>query len=72
MNSHKNARLTYVRRIEMVRVITQRGLSVPRAACAHARMRAWRERANRVQFLRDAVTFVIPMMAAPRGLSRGV
>jgi transposase InsO family protein len=35
MNSHKNARLTYVRRIEMVRDITQRGLSVPQAACAH-------------------------------------
>jgi len=35
MNSHKNARLTYVRRIEMVRDINQRGLSVPQAACAH-------------------------------------
>jgi transposase InsO family protein len=35
MNSHKNARLTYVRRIEMVRDLAQRGLSVPRAACAH-------------------------------------
>jgi transposase len=34
MNSHKNARLTYVRRLEMVRDITQRGLSVPQAACA--------------------------------------
>ena len=35
MNSHKNARLTYVRRIEMIQDITQRGLSVPRAAAAH-------------------------------------
>ena len=35
MNSHKNARLTYVRRIEMVRDITQHGLSVPQAALAH-------------------------------------
>jgi transposase InsO family protein len=35
MNSHKNARLTYVRRMEMVLDITQRGLSVPQAACAH-------------------------------------
>jgi transposase InsO family protein len=35
MNSHKNARLTYVRRIEMVQDITQRGLSVPQAAHAH-------------------------------------
>ena len=31
MNSHKNARLTYVRRIEMVQDITQRGLSAPQA-----------------------------------------
>ena len=35
MNSHKNARLTYVRRIEMIQDITRRGLSVPRAAAAH-------------------------------------
>ena len=35
MDSHKNARLTYVRRIEMVQDITRRGLSVPRAAAAH-------------------------------------
>jgi transposase InsO family protein len=35
MNSHKNARLTYARRIEMVHDITQRGLSVPQAALAH-------------------------------------
>jgi transposase InsO family protein len=35
MNSHKNARLTYVRRIEMVLDITERGVSVPRAALAH-------------------------------------
>ena len=35
MDSHKNARLTYVRRIEMVQDITQRGLSVPQAAAAH-------------------------------------
>jgi len=35
MNSHKNARLTFARRIEMVQDITQRGLSVPEAASAH-------------------------------------
>lgn len=35
MDSHKNARLTYVRRIEMVQDITRRGLSVPQAAAAH-------------------------------------
>ena len=35
MNTHKNARLTYARRIEMVCDITLRGLSVPRAAAAH-------------------------------------
>jgi leucine-zipper of insertion element IS481 len=35
MNSHKNARLTYVRRIEMVQDVTRRRLSVPQAAAAH-------------------------------------
>ena len=35
MNSHKNARLTYARRIEMVHDITRGGLSVPQAAQAH-------------------------------------
>ena len=35
MNTHKNARLTYVRRIEMVHDIAKQGLSVPQAALAH-------------------------------------
>jgi len=35
MNSHKNARLTYARRMELVEDITQRGLSQCRAAAAH-------------------------------------
>ena len=35
MNSHKNARLTFARRIEMVHDITVRGLSVPEAAATH-------------------------------------
>jgi transposase InsO family protein len=34
MNTHKNARLTFARRIEMVQDITERGLSVPQAAAA--------------------------------------
>jgi len=35
MNTHKNARLTYARRIEMVQDVTQRGLSPAGAAVAH-------------------------------------
>ena len=35
MNTHKNARLTYVRRLEMVQDITKRGLSASEAALAH-------------------------------------
>ena len=35
MNSHKNARLTFLRRLEMVEDITQRGLSASDAAVAH-------------------------------------
>jgi len=35
MNSHKNARLTYARRMELVEDITQRGLSPCKAAVAH-------------------------------------
>ncbi|WP_395687528.1 IS481 family transposase [Caenimonas koreensis] len=35
MNTHKNARLTYLRRLEMVQDITKRGLSASQAALAH-------------------------------------
>lgn len=35
MNTHKNARLTYLRRLEMVQDITVRGLPASDAACAH-------------------------------------
>ena len=35
MNSHKNARLTYVRRLQMVLEVIQGRASVPRAARSH-------------------------------------
>ena len=35
MNTHKNARLTYVRRLEMVQDITERGLAASEAAAKH-------------------------------------
>lgn len=35
MNSHKNARLTFARRVEMIHDITQRGLNISAAALAH-------------------------------------
>ena len=35
MNIHKNARLTFARRLEMVQDVTQRGLSHAAAAAAH-------------------------------------
>lgn len=35
MNTHKNARLTYLRRLEMIHDMTQRGLSAVEAATAH-------------------------------------
>jgi len=35
MNSHKHARLTFARRLEMVRQMTVQGLSAPQAAAAH-------------------------------------
>jgi transposase InsO family protein len=59
MNSHKNARLTFARRIEMVHDITERGLSVAQAAVAHGvtapTARKWFERylANGVDALKD-------------------
>ena len=59
MNSHKNARLTFARRIEMVHDITERGLSVPQAAAAHGvaapTARKWFERylADGVDALKD-------------------
>ena len=35
MNTHKNARLTYLRRLEMVRDLTEGGLSASEAGCKH-------------------------------------
>ena len=35
MNSHKNARLTFARRVEMIHDITQRGLNISAAALRH-------------------------------------
>ena len=35
MNTHKNARLTYLRRLEMVQDITERGMSAAEAAARH-------------------------------------
>jgi transposase-like protein len=35
MNSHKHARLTYARRLEMVRQMTEQGFSAGQAALAH-------------------------------------
>jgi transposase len=35
MNTHKNARLTYLRRLEMVQDITERGLSAAQAGRSH-------------------------------------
>ena len=35
MNTHKNARLTYARRLEMVQDITERGDSIADAAASH-------------------------------------
>ena len=36
MNTHKNARLTFARRLEMVQDITERGVSQAAAAMAQA------------------------------------
>ena len=48
MNTHKNARLTYLRRLEMVQDITERGLSASEAAAKHgvsaATARKWHGR----------------------------
>ena len=35
MNTHKNARLTYLRRLEMVQDLTEGGLSAAEAGCKH-------------------------------------
>lgn len=48
MNAHKNARLTYLRRLEMVQDITERGLATSEAAANHgvsaATARKWHAR----------------------------
>jgi len=59
MNTHKHARLTFLRRLEMVEDITKRGLSAAEAAAAHGvssvTARKWLGRylANGVQALAD-------------------
>ena len=59
MNTHKNARLTFVRRLEMVQDITKRGLSASQAAAVQGvtavTARKWLGRylANGVEGLAD-------------------
>ena len=74
MNSHKNARLTYARRIELVRDIIERGLSVSQAAAAHGvtppTARKWYQRflAQGVDALKDKSS---RPTRSPRAISPG-
>ena len=56
MNTHKHARLTYVRRIEMVRALTMDGLSTAEVTAAFAvtapTVRKWMARYRRAAKLR--------------------
>ena len=71
MNSHKNARLTYLRRIEMVQDVTERGLSASEAATRHgvsaATARKWLGR-----YLAGGVAALMDKSSRPALSPRGI
>lgn len=71
MNTHKNARLTYLRRLEMVQDITKRGLSAAQAALAHGvsavTARKWLGR-----FLADGVSGLLDKSSRPAVSPRSI
>lgn len=64
MNSHKNARLTLLRRLEMVEGIIQRGLSASDAAAAHG-LSAVTARKLLARFLTDDVAGLADKSSRP-------
>ena len=71
MNTHKNARLTYLRRLEMVQDITERGLSAAQAARSHgvsaATARKWLGR-----YLADGVQGLLDKSSRPEKSPRAI
>lgn len=71
MNTHKNARLTYLRRLEMVQDITKHGLSASEAARAHGvsavTARKWLGR-----YLADGAAGLLDKSSRPARSPRGI
>ena len=63
MNTHKNARLTYARRMELVEDVTKRGLSPSSAALAHG---VSAPTARKWLGMRDMTGMTIYRKSAPR------
>jgi len=65
MNTHKNARLTYARRLEMVRSVTERGATLRVAAVNHGvsvpTARKWTDR-----YLAQGATGLLDRTSRPR------
>jgi len=71
MNSHKNARLTFLRRLEMVEDITKRGLSASEAAVAHG-VSAVTARKWLARFLTDGVAGLADKSSRPAKSPRAI
>lgn len=71
MNSHKNARLTFLRRLEMVEDITKRGLSASQAAVAHG-VSAVTARKWLARFLTDGVAGLADKSSRPATSPRAI
>ncbi|MGE4050195.1 MAG: IS481 family transposase [Piscinibacter sp.] len=71
MNTHKNARLTYARRLEMVQDITERGVSATQAAAQHGvstvTARKWLGR-----YLADGPTALLDRSSRPAKSPRAI
>lgn len=71
MNTHRNARLTYLRRLEMVQDITERGASASEAACRHG-VSAVTARKWLARYLVDGVAGLLDKSSRPQHSPRSI
>ena len=70
MNTHKNARLTYLRRVEMVQDITQRGIAASDAAAKQG-VSAVTARKWLGHYLADGAAGLMDKSSRPENARRG-
>ena len=71
MNTHKNARLTYLRRLEMVQDITERGASASEVARRHG-VSAVTARKWLARYLADGATGLLDKSSRPQRSPRSI